>query len=73
MTATSGCRRVRVRVSATPNANPNPDPNPNPNPNPNPSPNQVLASFLRAKGGFELLFTTLGGLSLVSCALAATL
>ena len=33
----------------------------------------VLASFLRAKGGFELLFTTLGGLSLVSCALAATL
>jgi len=33
----------------------------------------VLANFLRSKGGFELLFTTLGGLSLVSCGLAATL
>lgn len=33
----------------------------------------VLGNFLRAKGGFELLFASLGGLSLVSCALAATL
>jgi len=33
----------------------------------------VLGNFLRSKGGFELLFATLGGLSLVSCGLAATL
>ena len=33
----------------------------------------VLGNFLRSKGGFELLFATLGGLSLVSCSLAATL
>jgi MFS family permease len=33
----------------------------------------VLGNFLRAMGGFELLFATLGGLSLVSCGLAATL
>jgi MFS family permease len=33
----------------------------------------VLGNFLRSKGGFELLFATLGGLSLVSCGLATTL
>jgi hypothetical protein len=33
----------------------------------------ILANMLREKGGFELLFTTLGALSLVSCGLAATL